>query len=77
LRFGCTCVGTVRQKQLGYISDITRTWAVGGSRDTKHVETYGALYSGFKKGVEMLHPNRGRVDPMNPAGGPAQQKKES
>jgi Xaa-Pro aminopeptidase len=70
LRFGCTCVGTVRQKQLGYISDITRTWAVGGSRDTKHVETYAALYSGFKKGVEMLHPNRGRVDPMNPADAP-------
>jgi len=38
--------------------------------DTKHLATYAALYYGFKKGVEMLQPNRGRVDPMNPADGP-------
>ncbi|MEJ1996171.1 MAG: Xaa-Pro peptidase family protein [Gemmatimonadales bacterium] len=43
-------------QHLGYISDITRSWAVGGSPDAKHVETYAALYSGFQKGVEMLRP---------------------
>jgi Xaa-Pro aminopeptidase len=39
---------------LGYISDITRTWAVGGSEakpDQKHEETYDALYAGFQKGL--------------------------
>jgi Xaa-Pro aminopeptidase len=44
---------------LGYISDIARTWVVGGSEgkpDQKHVETYDALYSGMKKGLDMLGP---------------------
>jgi Xaa-Pro aminopeptidase len=44
---------------LGYISDISRTWVVGGSEgkpDKKHVETYDALYSGMKKGLDMLGP---------------------
>ncbi len=44
---------------LGYISDISRTWVVGGSEgkpDKKHVETYDALYAGFQKGLDMLGP---------------------
>jgi Xaa-Pro aminopeptidase len=44
---------------LGYISDIARTWVVGGSEgkpDKKHVETYDALYAGFQKGLDMLGP---------------------
>ena len=42
---------------LGYISDISRTWVVGGSKpDEKQVETYDALYAGFAKGLEMLGP---------------------
>jgi Xaa-Pro dipeptidase len=44
---------------LGYISDISRTWVVGGSEgkpEEKHVETYDALYAGFAKGLEMLGP---------------------
>jgi Xaa-Pro dipeptidase len=44
---------------LGYISDISRTWVVGGSEgkpDKKHVETYDALYAGMKKGLDMLGP---------------------
>ncbi|MCB2168304.1 MAG: Xaa-Pro peptidase family protein [Deltaproteobacteria bacterium] len=40
----------------GYISDITRTWAVGGSPDAKHEETYDALYAGFQKGLTLLKP---------------------
>jgi Xaa-Pro dipeptidase len=40
----------------GYISDITRTWAVGGSPSSKHEETYDALYAGFQKGLELLKP---------------------
>jgi Xaa-Pro dipeptidase len=40
----------------GYISDITRTWAVGGSPSSKHEETYAALYAGFLKGMEFLKP---------------------
>ncbi|MEJ2331114.1 MAG: M24 family metallopeptidase, partial [Gammaproteobacteria bacterium] len=42
---------------LGYISDISRTWVVGGSEGKpgeKYVETYDALYAGFAKGLEML-----------------------
>jgi Xaa-Pro dipeptidase len=42
---------------LGYISDISRTWVVGGSKpDQAHVDTYDALYAGFAKGLEMLAP---------------------
>ena len=44
---------------LGYISDISRTWVVGGSEgkpDKQHVETYAALYEGMKKGLDMLGP---------------------
>ena len=44
---------------LGYISDIARTWVVGGSEgkpDQKHVDTYAALYEGMKKGLDMLGP---------------------
>ena len=42
---------------LGYISDISRTWVVGGSKPgEKYVETYDALYAGFAKGLEMLGP---------------------
>jgi len=44
---------------LGYISDISRTWVVGGSEGKpgeKTVETYDALYAGFAKGLEMLGP---------------------
>jgi len=44
---------------LGYISDISRTWVVGGSEGKpgeKYVETYDALYAGFAKGLEMLGP---------------------
>ena len=44
---------------LGYISDIARTWVVGGSEgkpDKNHVETYDALYAGFQKGLDMLGP---------------------
>jgi len=40
----------------GYISDITRTWAVGGSPSSKHEETYAALYAGFLKGISLLKP---------------------
>jgi methionine aminopeptidase len=40
----------------GYISDITRTWAVGGSPSSKHEETYDALYAGFQKGLTLLKP---------------------
>jgi Xaa-Pro aminopeptidase len=40
----------------GYISDITRTWAVGGSPSSKHEETYAALYAGFQKGLTLLKP---------------------
>ena len=40
----------------GYISDITRTWAVGGSPSAKHEETYDALYAGFLKGKSLLKP---------------------
>ncbi|NVJ85766.1 MAG: aminopeptidase P family protein [Cyclobacteriaceae bacterium] len=40
----------------GYISDITRTWAVGGSPSSKHEETYDALYKGFEKGLTLLKP---------------------
>jgi Xaa-Pro aminopeptidase len=40
----------------GYISDITRTWAVGGSPSSKHEETYDALYAGFLKGLTLLKP---------------------
>jgi Xaa-Pro aminopeptidase len=40
----------------GYISDITRTWAVGGSPSSKHEETYAALYEGFLKGISLLKP---------------------
>jgi Xaa-Pro aminopeptidase len=43
-------------QHLGYISDISRTWAVGGSPGPKHVETHAALYAGFQKGIEMLRP---------------------
>jgi Xaa-Pro aminopeptidase len=43
-------------QHFGYISDITRTWAVGGSPTSKHVETYDGLYAGFLKGIEMLKP---------------------
>jgi Xaa-Pro aminopeptidase len=43
-------------QHFGYISDITRTWAVGGSPDTEHAETYDGLYAGFVKGVELLKP---------------------
>jgi Xaa-Pro dipeptidase len=42
---------------LGYISDISRTWVVGGSKPNQaHVDTYDALYAGFAKGLEMLGP---------------------
>jgi methionine aminopeptidase len=42
---------------LGYISDISRTWVVGGSKpDQAQVDTYDALYAGFAKGLEMLGP---------------------
>jgi Xaa-Pro dipeptidase len=42
---------------LGYISDISRTWVVGGSKPSQaHVDTYDALYAGFAKGLEMLAP---------------------
>jgi Xaa-Pro dipeptidase len=42
---------------LGYISDISRTWVVGGSKPSQaHVDTYDALYAGFAKGLEMLGP---------------------
>ena len=42
---------------LGYISDISRTWVVGGSKPgEKYVETYDALYAGFAKGLEILGP---------------------
>jgi len=43
----------------GYISDISRTWVVGGSDgkpDKKHVETYNALYAGMKKALDVLGP---------------------
>ena len=40
----------------GYISDITRTWAVGGSPTSKHEEIYDALYAGFLRGLELLKP---------------------
>jgi Xaa-Pro aminopeptidase len=40
----------------GYISDITRTWAVGGSPTSKSEEIYDALYAGFLKGLELLKP---------------------
>ena len=43
-------------QHFGYISDITRTWAVGGSPDPKNEEIYDALYTGFQKGMEMLKP---------------------
>jgi len=42
---------------LGYISDISRTWVVAGSKPSQaHVDTYDALYAGFAKGLEMLGP---------------------
>ena len=42
---------------LGYISDISRTWVVGGSKPNQaQVDTYDALYAGFAKGLEMLGP---------------------
>jgi len=42
---------------LGYISDISRTWVVGGSKPNQaQVDTYNALYAGFAKGLEMLGP---------------------
>lgn len=40
----------------GYVSDIARIWAVGGSPGPKHVETHAALYAGFLKGIKMLRP---------------------
>jgi hypothetical protein len=40
----------------GYISDITRTWAVGGSPTSKSEEIHDALYAGFLKGLELLKP---------------------
>jgi len=44
-------------QHLGYISDISRTWVVGGSKPSQaHVDTYDALYAGFAKGLEMLGP---------------------
>jgi Xaa-Pro aminopeptidase len=43
-------------QHFGYISDITRTWAVGGSPDPKHAETYDGLYAGFVKGIELMKP---------------------
>jgi Xaa-Pro dipeptidase len=42
---------------LGYISDISRTWVVAGTKPSQaHVDTYDALYAGFAKGLEMLAP---------------------
>ena len=44
-------------QHFGYISDISRTWVVGGSKpDKKAEETFDALYAGFAKGLEMLGP---------------------
>lgn len=41
---------------LGYMSDITRTFAVGNETGDNEKRIYHALYKGFEKGIEMLKP---------------------